>query len=186
MLIVSLVACLLIARERYDDYIRVMSQKLLHYDMLNKLLNAPINSFFDVQPIGTVLQKFQGDTGHFDGVAGNSFALLYISFQIAKIFILIVLAGRKEIVLILPFMALYSYYKQSLQLPIQRHFFRFDRERSLPLRSHYSEMMQGATTIRAHGAIHYEQEVQLDLINQWLHMALSSRATYLWYSMHMK
>lgn len=186
MFIVCVVACLLIARERYDDYIRVTSQKHLHHDMLEKLLNAPINNFFDVQPIGSVLQKFQGDTVHFDGVAGNSFALCCISFHIIKIFILIVLAGSKEIVLILPLMALYAYRKQTEQLPIQRCFFRFDRERSLPLHSHYSEMLQGATTIRAFGAVEYEQEIQLDLINQWLHMALMSRATYLRYSMHMK
>ena len=48
MFAVSIVACLLIAREQYDDYIRVMSQKLLHHNMLTKLLNAPINTFFDV------------------------------------------------------------------------------------------------------------------------------------------
>lgn len=36
------------------------------------------------------------------------------------------------------------------------------------------------------GTVRYEQEIQLDLINKWLHMALMSRATYLWYSLHIK
>ena len=158
MFAVSVVACLLIARERYDDSIRVLSQKLLHHDMLAKLLNAPINTFFDVQPIGAVLQKFQGDTGHFDGVAGNAFGLFWISGHIIKIFILIILAGNKEIVLIFPLMAWYAYRKQTLQQPIQRCFFRFDKERS-SCGAHYSEMMRGATTIRALGCIEYEQNI---------------------------
>lgn len=66
------------------------------------------------------------------------------------------MSGSKEIVALLPLMFAYSYHKQCLQLPIQRCFFRFDRERTLFLRSHYAEMMQGATTIRAFGAIEYE------------------------------
>lgn len=54
------------------------------------------------------------------------------------------------------------------------------------MRSHFAEMMAGATTVRAMGTVRYEQEIQLDLINQWLHMAMMSRATYLWYSLHIK
>ena len=92
-------------------------------------------------------------------MAGNVVGLVWISGNIIRIFILVILAGNKEIVLIFPLMALYSYYKQTLQQPIQRCFFRFDKERSLPLRSHYSEMMQGATTIRALGCIEYEQNI---------------------------
>lgn len=59
ILFVSINACLLIAYERWDDFIKVKSSKHLHDDMLDKLLNAPINNFFDVQPIGSTLQKFQ-------------------------------------------------------------------------------------------------------------------------------
>ena len=35
--------------------------KKLHEEMLNKVLNAPINLYFDVTPIGRILNRFSKD-----------------------------------------------------------------------------------------------------------------------------
>lgn len=35
--------------------------KKLHEDMIKKVLNAPINLYFDVTPIGRILNKFSKD-----------------------------------------------------------------------------------------------------------------------------
>jgi len=35
--------------------------KQIHEDMLSKVLNAPINLYFDVTPIGRILNRFSKD-----------------------------------------------------------------------------------------------------------------------------
>jgi ABC-type multidrug transport system fused ATPase/permease subunit len=35
--------------------------KILHSQMINKLMKAPINLYFDVTPIGRILNKFSKD-----------------------------------------------------------------------------------------------------------------------------
>ena len=47
--------------------------KLIHEEMLGKVLNAPINLYFDVTPIGRILNKFSKDLEVADG---------YVSFMI--------------------------------------------------------------------------------------------------------
>jgi ABC-type multidrug transport system fused ATPase/permease subunit len=40
--------------------------KLLHSEMLNKVLSAPINLFYDVTPIGKILNRFSKDLSVID------------------------------------------------------------------------------------------------------------------------
>ena len=43
------------------QYYSWYATKKLHEDMIKKVLNAPINLFFDVTPIGRILNKFSKD-----------------------------------------------------------------------------------------------------------------------------
>ena len=53
----------------------------MHNDMLKKVFNAPINLYFDVTPIGRILNKFSKDlTGierEFAWEVGNFLAVVY-------------------------------------------------------------------------------------------------------------
>ena len=55
-------------------YLRVLSLvcgsfravRILHSEMLNKVLSAPINLFYDVTPIGKILNRFSKDLNVLD------------------------------------------------------------------------------------------------------------------------
>ena len=55
--------------------------KKLHSDMLAKVFNAPINLYFDVTPIGRILNKFSKDLSgierEFSWEVGNFLAMIY-------------------------------------------------------------------------------------------------------------
>lgn len=55
--------------------------KKLHKDMLSKVFNAPINLYFDVTPIGRILNKFSKDLSgierEFGWEVGNFLAMAY-------------------------------------------------------------------------------------------------------------
>ncbi len=53
----------------------------MHIDMIRKVLNAPINLYFDVTPIGRILNKFSKDLSgvelSFSWEIGSFFAMIY-------------------------------------------------------------------------------------------------------------
>ena len=49
------------ARTAITYYYSIKADRKLHEHMIEKVTNAPINLYFDVTPIGRVLNKFSGD-----------------------------------------------------------------------------------------------------------------------------
>jgi ABC-type multidrug transport system fused ATPase/permease subunit len=45
----------------YGSTISLRASKLIHEEMISKVMNAPINLYFDVTPIGRILNKFSKD-----------------------------------------------------------------------------------------------------------------------------
>jgi ABC-type multidrug transport system fused ATPase/permease subunit len=39
----------------------IRTSRYLHENMISKILNAPINTFFDVTPSGTIMNRFSKD-----------------------------------------------------------------------------------------------------------------------------
>lgn len=39
----------------------IRASTLLHEQMIGKVMNAPINTFFDVTPVGTIMNRFSKD-----------------------------------------------------------------------------------------------------------------------------
>ena len=50
--------------------------RLLHEKILSKIVNAPINLYFDKVPSGIILNRFSGDIGKMDTDIG-SYVLLF-------------------------------------------------------------------------------------------------------------
>lgn len=70
----------------------VRSSKVLHYQMFNGILHAPM-SFFDKNPSGPILNRISGDIGAIDGILRNAM-LEAVSqmFNICGILILIIIS----------------------------------------------------------------------------------------------
>jgi len=48
-------------RVGFTFWFGIKADKKLHEHMITKVTNAPINKYYDVTPIGRVLNKFSGD-----------------------------------------------------------------------------------------------------------------------------
>ena len=49
------------ARAAIIFFMSIKTSTLLHEQMITKVMNAPINTFFDVTPVGTIMNRFSKD-----------------------------------------------------------------------------------------------------------------------------
>lgn len=65
-----------------------------HQTMLNKVLNAPINLYFDVTPAGTILNRFSKDLEQLDGEVFYAFMNLFITmFMAIAVFVISIIVN---------------------------------------------------------------------------------------------
>jgi ABC-type multidrug transport system fused ATPase/permease subunit len=74
-------------------YFSIKSDKKLHEEMIKKVGNAPINLYFDVTPIGRVLNKFSSDLNDLSNMFGMMFgAELAMFYSLLKVVIVAAVA----------------------------------------------------------------------------------------------
>jgi ABC-type multidrug transport system fused ATPase/permease subunit len=120
----------------------------LHNDMLRKVFNAPINLYFDVTPIGRILNKFSKDlTGierEFAWEIGNFLAMVYQSLAILIVAVIVV----KWILVLLPILIYISYKLYVNSIVSFRETTRLESLTKSPLLSNFGETFMGTSTIR--------------------------------------
>ena len=73
--------------------------KKFHNGMINGVINAPVNTFFDVTPVGKIQHRFSGDLENIEGWAPHlinwtmghtfwSFSMLYVCLSTTPIILL--------------------------------------------------------------------------------------------------
>jgi ABC-type multidrug transport system fused ATPase/permease subunit len=122
----------------------------LHGQILRKVVAAPINKWFDITPIGRILNRFTKDLDAVDALLPD-FLLQSMQqiFHILAVIIICIVSTPFMAIVILP-VALAFFF-------IQRHFRKSSRElkrldgvtRS-PIYNHFGEMLAGLSTIRAY------------------------------------
>ncbi|KAF2879992.1 hypothetical protein ILUMI_26180, partial [Ignelater luminosus] len=127
---------------------------LLHNLLLKNILKAPLNTFFDVTPIGRILNRFSQDIDTIDG----SLPLLLRGFSncffgLLNTLFVISYTTPLFIAVILPIGVLY-YLVQRYYVPTSRQLRRIEAVSRGPIYSHFSETIAGASAIRAFGVTH--------------------------------
>lgn len=121
--------------------------------MLNALLDAPINKFYDITPIGRILNRISKDQAGVDmsvymsmgGLIGQGFtALFYLGMCAATVPISLV---------IVPFVAYFAIKLQKMYLTCSRELTRIESISKSPIIQSFGETMRGASTIRAFGFV---------------------------------
>ena len=122
----------------------------LHENMMKRLLNAPINKFFQRVPVGRILNRFSEDmntcdlsipfaigsvlvTGYL--IIGNSILLVYLSHYLMTPIMVILL--------------IFQGYITKSYLESNREFVRLERVSKSPVISFFTETLQGLSQIRA-------------------------------------
>ncbi len=117
----------------------------MHGGLLLSILRAPINTYFDVTPVGRILNRFSKDLDNMDSLLPDFFQQI-----LANGFIVIVCISSTFyfLLLLLPLSILFfktqSYFRHS-----SRELKRLDGVSRSPLYSFFGEVLQGLTTIRS-------------------------------------
>lgn len=127
------------------------ASKRMHETMLDRLLHAP-TSFFDVTPVGRVVNRFAADIDLVDNqLAGVFTQTMQPLFQLLSIVWLVEMAVPWFLLLYVPVMHFYvkfaRIYRQS-----GREIKRLNSNSKSPIFQHFSESLAGLTSIRAFGA----------------------------------
>ena len=121
----------------------------LHEEMLGRILEAPINTYFDVTPIGRVLNKFSSDLNKVETLLPINFnSFLVLSFQLVQVMIVAAFANYL-LVLLFPVFLLLSFCLLKHIIKSIREIARLVATSKSPVISFMSESIQGTSTIRA-------------------------------------
>uniref|UniRef100_A0A665T414 Multidrug resistance-associated protein 4 n=2 Tax=Echeneis naucrates TaxID=173247 RepID=A0A665T414_ECHNA len=129
----------------------VRSAQNLHNSMFNAVLRAPV-VFFDVNPIGRILNRFSKDIGQVDSMLPITFVDFYQLF-LQNVSVVAVAASVIPLILIpvVPLLLVFLYLRR-FYLSTSRDIKRLESTTRSPVLSHLSSSLQGLPTIRAFGA----------------------------------
>ncbi|XP_042861563.1 multidrug resistance-associated protein 1-like isoform X1 [Penaeus japonicus] len=128
----------------------VSASKLLHKMLLDNVMHSPM-SFFDMTPIGRIVNRFSKDLDTVDVLLpSNLRAWVSCLISVVATFLAIIYATPIFVVVMVPTMIIY-YFVQVLYVSTSRQLKRIESVSRSPIYSHFQESIQGASTIRAFG-----------------------------------
>jgi len=147
--IIGIMVFFTLARALLFMFVSVRSSIKLHEILLNNVLRAPINLFFDVTPAGRIINRISSDLDKVDNrLPETTFNFLSNLFQVVSIFVLCSVASPFFILFLVPIMTLFiavgRYFAKS-----SRELKRMESVSRSPLYSNFGETLAGMSTIRA-------------------------------------
>lgn len=175
----------------YMAIIALHASRSMHDGLVTSVCRAPM-SFFDTTPIGRILNRFSKDVYAIDESLPDSlFSFLSTTFTVVGTFSTIGYV-IPEFLAVIPFMLVAYFYVQRYYIASSRELKRWDAVLRSPIYSHFSESLDGATTIRAFGVTRRfvrQNQTQLDTqlgayylsiaANRWLAVRLEFIGNFL-------
>ncbi|CAG2204025.1 ABCC1 [Mytilus edulis] len=120
---------------------QVRASGQLHFDMLNNIMKAPM-AFFDTTPVGRIVNRFSSDVATIDSMLPMNFRM-FLGTTINTLSTLVVITYSTPIFLavVLP-LAIVYYLMQTVT--------KVESTTKSPIFNHFSETINGASTLRAY------------------------------------
>ncbi|XP_033954626.1 ATP-binding cassette sub-family C member 4-like [Pseudochaenichthys georgianus] len=132
-------------------HVLVKSAQALHNRMFNCILRTPVR-FFDINPIGRVLNRFSKDMGQLDSnMPWTLVDFIQVFLQIIGTIAVSVSVIPWILIPVLPLLLIFIYLRRYF-LQTARNIKRLEATTRSPVFSHLSSSLQGLWTIRAFGA----------------------------------
>uniref|UniRef100_A0AAG5CWY7 ABC-type glutathione-S-conjugate transporter n=1 Tax=Anopheles atroparvus TaxID=41427 RepID=A0AAG5CWY7_ANOAO len=126
------------------------ASKTLHKTLLRRVIRAPLTSFFDVTPVGRVLNRFSKDIDTADSdLPATLRAWSACFFGVVATLVVICISTPIFAAVIVPIGILY-YGVQRFYVATSRQLKRLESVSRSPIYSHFGETIQGVQTIRAY------------------------------------
>ncbi|KAF8933746.1 hypothetical protein BGZ47_010720 [Haplosporangium gracile] len=164
----------------------VRASVILHENVLARVLRLPM-AFFDVTPQGRILNRFSSDIGDIDDMVPESFIALLTCISNFIGTLMILTFATPAFVFVLPFMGLIYMIIQKYYIRTSSNLRRLDSVTKSPLYQHFSESLNGLSSIRAMNIkdrFIVENAVRTDksatasyasmMINRWLNVRLEA------------
>ncbi|OQR74305.1 multidrug resistance-associated protein 1-like [Tropilaelaps mercedesae] len=129
----------------------ITAARKLHNVMLRSVIKAPM-SFFDTTPLGRLLNRFGKDVDQLDiqlPVVANLFLEMF--FQLIGVLVLVTINVPIFLAISFPLLVLYFVFQRVYMRSI-RQVKRIESVTRSPVYNHFSEMVNGLSSVRAYGA----------------------------------
>nr|XP_020468988.1 ATP-binding cassette sub-family C member 9 isoform X2 [Monopterus albus] len=120
----------------------------LHHNLLNKIIHAPLR-FFDITPLGQILNRFSADTNIIDQHIPSTLESLTRSTLLCLSAIGVISSITPTFLITLVPLGVVFYFIQKYFRVASKDLQDLDDSTQLPLLCHFSETAEGLTTIRA-------------------------------------
>jgi len=177
--IIACMALLTLSRSLVFVQVACAASKEFHQLVLNSVMRAPINTFFDVVPTGVILNRFSSDLDHID-VSLPEFAAQFFqnALYVVAAVILCAVSSYLFLAALLPLFVVYAYTQNYYRMS-SRELKRIENITRSPIFSTFAETLSGLITIRAFDAISILTKQMEQYIDQnsslFLYFQLSSR-----------
>uniref|UniRef100_A0A8C1SAT0 ATP-binding cassette, sub-family C (CFTR/MRP), member 9 n=1 Tax=Cyprinus carpio TaxID=7962 RepID=A0A8C1SAT0_CYPCA len=162
------------------EFLGVAAATNLHHNLLNKIIHAPIR-FFDVTPLGQILNRFSADTNIIDQHIPPTLESLTRSTLLCLSAIGVIAFVTPTFLIALVPLAVAFYFIQKYFRVASKDLQDLDDSTQLPLLCHFSETAEGLTTIRAfrHEARFKQRMLELTDTNNTAYLFLSAANRWL-------
>ena len=117
--------------------------------MISRVLEAPVNLYFDVTPVGRIMNKFSKDLNAIESSQGGMLSMIMANFfRLIQVFAVAIYAVY-WIGAALPIILMFAFCLVSKVVPSIRETVRISSTTKSPLLSYLGETIAGSTTIRA-------------------------------------
>uniref|UniRef100_A0A672SV70 ATP-binding cassette sub-family C member 9-like n=1 Tax=Sinocyclocheilus grahami TaxID=75366 RepID=A0A672SV70_SINGR len=161
------------------EFLGVAAATNLHHNLLNKIIHAPIR-FFDVTPLGQILNRFSADTNIIDQHIPPTLESLTRSTLLCLSAIGVIAFVTPAFLIALVPLAVAFYFIQKYFRVASKDLQDLDDSTQLPLLCHFSETAEGLTTIRAFRSARFKQRMlELTDTNNTAYLFLSAANRWL-------
>uniref|UniRef100_A0A8C4GV60 ATP-binding cassette, sub-family C (CFTR/MRP), member 9 n=1 Tax=Dicentrarchus labrax TaxID=13489 RepID=A0A8C4GV60_DICLA len=162
------------------EFLGLSAATNLHHNLLNKIIHAPIR-FFDITPLGQILNRFSADTNIIDQHIPPTLESLTRSTLLCLSAIGVISIITPAFLIALVPLAVAFYFIQKYFRVASKDLQDLDDSTQLPLLCHFSETAEGLTTIRAfrHEARFKQRMLELTDTNNTAYLFLSAANRWL-------
>ncbi|OQS03262.1 ATP-binding Cassette (ABC) Superfamily, partial [Thraustotheca clavata] len=178
-------AILVYGRSMYLLLVAIKCSRSLHTMLLNKVIRAPVPTFFDVTPMGRILNRFSSDLDQTDSqLPYFGLLMLQFLFQIFAVLIVCMISTPWILVVYAPlfylFFVVQRYYnKTSGELK------RLESISRTPVVTLVSETISGLSTIRAFNRTESFLEKQRNALDNYVSLSFLYNCSARWFQMRL-